>query len=62
MATAIDKLQNLLEWCEYLHNELEVARKELSDEEFEAHMDGPIGEILTHALEVEDAWLQCNES
>ena len=62
MATNVfDRITQLHEANEELVKRLEEARQTISEEEFEAVMDGPFGEILCAAMDVEYAWLKCYE-
>ena len=52
-------LINLWERCDLLRQALEDARKELTDEQWDELTDGPFGEILAAAVDVEEAFEDC---
>ena len=56
-----DALDNLLQFSSLLRDAMVEAREEMTDEEFEAFEDGPIGEILCAAMDVEHAFEQIEE-
>lgn len=49
----LNDLIELLETCGQLRDRLEEARTEVSDEAWDALQDGPFGEILCAAMDVE---------
>ena len=60
--TTFDKLANLIDLCEALHGHLEEARKHVAEEVFDELMEGPLQEVICGAMDVEDAWMQCEAS
>ena len=52
-------LINLWEHCDALRDRLNEAREALTDEQWEAMQDGPFGEILCAAMDVEAALEDC---
>ena len=50
----LNDLIELLETCGQLRNRLAEARVEATDEQWDAIIDGPFGEILSAAIDVED--------
>lgn len=50
----LNDLIELLETCGQLRDRLAEARVEATDEQWEAISDGPFGEILCAAMDVED--------
>lgn len=62
MATAFDKLAALHEACDALVKALEDTREEVPDEVWDAAMDGPWGNILGAAMDVEYWTDRCNVS
>ena len=52
-ASIFDQITMLHEACVELHLRLEEAREAMTDEDFEAMCDGPAGEILCAAMDVE---------
>lgn len=60
-ANVFTRIAQLQEANEELVKRLEEARQTISEEEFEAAMDGPFGEILCAAMDVEFVWLKCYE-
>ncbi len=49
-----ETLAELFKAAQDLRAELEKARQVLTDEDFETALDGPFGEVLSAAMEVED--------
>jgi len=49
----LENLTELLETCDQLRDQLEEAREALSDEAWDEMQDGPFGEILCAAMDVE---------
>ena len=50
----LNDMITLVEYCEELQRELQDAREALTDEQWDAMMDGPFGKVLAAALDVED--------
>lgn len=57
-----DRIQSLDDWCAKLYERLEEARFEVPDEDFQVFLEGPMGEVICAAIDVEAAWLKCVES
>ena len=55
----INDLTNLFEACTELRNRLNELREELTDEQFDQLTDGPAGEVLYAAMDVEYTIEQC---
>ena len=56
MNTAIfNDVINLVEYCEELKARLEEAREELTEDQWQQIKDGPFGEVLAAAEDVENA-------
>lgn len=59
--TTFENLALLLEACVELRKWLVVAREAMTDEAWDAMCDGPAGEILCAAMDVEYYVEKCNE-
>ena len=55
-------VENLYYFANELCRRLAEARERLSDEEFEQAYEGPFDEIICAAMDVEDAWENCNKT
>ena len=51
--TSLDSLTSLIDSCSELRDRLNEAREELTDAQFDKQQDGPWGEILCAAMDVE---------
>ena len=60
--TIFDEAQALIEACQELRDRLNEAREELTDAQFEKQYDGPLGEILCAAMDVEYMLEKCEKS
>ena len=49
----LENMIQLFEACQELRTELEAARAKLTNDDFEAALDGPWGDILSAAMDVE---------
>ena len=49
----LNDLISLVEYCDALRDRLEEAREAATDEQWDAFTDGPFGEILCAAMDVE---------
>ena len=55
-------LITLWEYCDELRDRLNETREALTDEQWDAATDGPFGEILMAAMDVESAFEDCLDS
>ena len=55
----ITDLTNLFEACTELRDRLNELRKELTDDQFDDAMSGPLSEVLCAAMDVEYAIEKC---
>ena len=55
-------VENLYYFANELCRRLAEARERLSDEEFDEVYEGPFDEIVCAAIDVEDAWENCNKT
>lgn len=55
MTTTLDRVARICEATDQLLQCLEEARQAVPEEEFEAIMEGPLGDILCAVLDLEDA-------
>ena len=60
MATAFDKVSALMEACQELRNRLEQAREAIPDAVWDAMADGPFGDVLDAAMDVEHCTDACD--
>jgi uncharacterized damage-inducible protein DinB len=58
----LNNLVTLFERCQDLRDRLAEARREVSDEEWNAFFEGPFSEILLSVMDVEDALEECEDS
>ena len=59
---SFNDLINLWEYCDALRDRLEEARKDVDAQQWDAACDGPFGEILCAAMDVEAAFENCEKS
>ena len=58
----ITDLTNLFEACTELRDRLNELREEMTDEQFDQLTDGPMGEVLCAAMDVEYTIEKCEEA
>ena len=58
----LNKLIELFEHCQELRDRINEAREALTDEQWEAAYEGPFGEIIDAAVDLEAALEDCEES
>ena len=60
MATAFDKVSALHEACQELRNRIEEAREAIPEPLWDAMLDGPFGDVLGAAMDVEHCTDACD--
>ena len=58
---SIDSLTSLIDSCSELRDRLNELREELTDSQFDKVSEGPLGEILCAAMDVEYELEKCEE-
>lgn len=64
LTTIIDyeALRDLFHFSNELCKRLDEARSALTDEQWDKHAEGDWADIICAAMDVEDAWINCDKS